>query len=80
MVIRGDDDFNWGVLLMTKEIQIGNVILTDSELKALVNHVEALEELNTHKTHLNRFETFNHEIDEMYEPQTKTWTVQVKTR
>ena len=33
MVIRGDDDFNWGVLLMTKEIQIGNVILTDSELK-----------------------------------------------
>jgi hypothetical protein len=78
MVIRGDDDFNWGVLLMTKEIQISNVILTDSELKALVSHVDALEELK--HSHLNHFETFNHEIDEMYEASSKTWTVQVKMR
>lgn len=76
MVIRGGD-VDRGVAIMTKSIEI-NATLTDSELKALMTHVEALEELK--HSHLNHFETFNHEIDEMYEPQTKSWTVQVKMR
>ena len=62
---------------MTKTIYI-NATLTENELQALTNHVQGLEELKS--THLNHFETFNHEIDEMYEANTKTWTVSVKMR
>lgn len=76
MVIRSCD-VDRGDVCMTKTIYI-NATLTDSELKALVSHVEALEELE--RTHINHFETFNHEIDEMYEASTKSWTVSVKMR
>lgn len=65
---------------MTKEIQFSNVSMSDSELKALISHVEALEPLKARKPHINHFETFNHEIDEMYDPHTDTWTVSVKMR
>lgn len=63
---------------MTKEIQFDSCTMSESELKALMVEVERLEELDTKKTYFHQITLINHEINEMYDPQTKTWLVQVK--
>ena len=52
--------------------------MSESEIKALMVEVERLEELDKKKTYFHQITLINHEINEMYDPQTKTWLVQVK--
>lgn len=65
---------------MNKDIYFNSTIMTVEELKAFTHHVERLEELDTKRVHLNRWTDDNHEFEEMYDPDNKTWTVTVKTR